>query len=72
MNMIKSFMEKKAFGVCTWLGDKLGIKASRIRFFFVYTSFLTLGSPVIIYLMMAFFLNLKNYLGEKRGSIWDL
>ena len=69
---IKTFFERQAFGVCEWWGEKLKIKSANIRLFFVYTSFLTIGSPLIIYLIMAFVLNLRNMVRSKRGSVWDL
>lgn len=72
MRAIKYIIEKSAFGVCSFLGDRWGISARRIRLFFIYTSCLTLGSPVIFYLIAAFWLNLKNYMFERRSSVWDL
>lgn len=71
MDNIKFFVEKRVFGVCSYLGEKLGISSSRIRLYFIYTSFITMGSPVIIYLVMAFWLNLKKYIRLSR-TIWDL
>jgi len=67
---IKHFFEKHAFGVCATLGDKLGIATSSIRLFFIYASFLALGSPIIIYLSLAFVLNIRGHL-RKRSTIWD-
>lgn len=69
---IKTFFELFAFGVCDRLGDFLKIQSSRIRLFFIYTSFITLGSPLIIYLIMAFILNLRKMIKGNRGSVWDL
>jgi phage shock protein C len=70
---IKSWFERQAFGVCEWWGDILHIRSANIRLFFIYTSFLTVGSPVIIYLVMAFWMKLGNMLSERRrGSVWDL
>ena len=69
---IKDYFEKQAFGVCTWLGDKLDMPSSVIRLFFIYTSFLTAGSPLIVYMILAFWLKLKNYVRSKRSSVWDL
>jgi phage shock protein PspC (stress-responsive transcriptional regulator) len=66
------FFEKQAFGVCTWLGDKLKMKSSKIRLFFIYASFLTLGSPIIVYLHMAFVLRIKEYIQSSRTRVWDL
>lgn len=70
MNKLKSFVEWQAFGVCTAIGEKLGIASSRIRLWFIYISFITMGSPVIIYMIMAFWLNMKNYiLSAKRNPL---
>ena len=67
---IQHFFESYAFGVCTHLGDKLGIATSSIRLFFIYASFLTVGSPVIIYLSIAFIMNMRKHL-RKRKPVWD-
>ncbi|MDQ3192265.1 MAG: PspC domain-containing protein [Bacteroidota bacterium] len=76
MDKVTSYFEKQAFGVCAWWGEKLGIKTSSIRLFFIYLSFFTVGSPIIIYLAMAFILENKSYFKLKfrrnRTSIWDL
>ena len=72
IEIIKAWFERQAFGVCEWWGEKLKIKSANIRLFFVYTSFLTIGSPLIIYLVMAFVLNLRNMVRSKRGSVWDM
>ncbi len=66
----KSFVEYQAFGVCTKLGEKMNIASSKIRLWFIYISFLTLGSPIIIYMILAFWMNLKRYIGlGKRNPI---
>jgi phage shock protein C len=66
--------EKQAYGVCAWWGQKLGIKAHKVRLSFIYLSFLTLGSPVIVYLAMAFILENKDYFKPKknRSTVWEL
>ena len=68
MNRLKYFIEWQAFGVCTTIGEKLGIATSRIRMWFIYISFLTMGSPVIIYMVMAFWLNIKKYILNARRN----
>ncbi|MCU0367494.1 MAG: PspC domain-containing protein [Cyclobacteriaceae bacterium] len=70
MKRIQNFFEKYAFGVCAALGDKMGIATSSIRLFFIYASFLTFGSPIIIYLSLAFIMNMRSHL-RKRSTIWD-
>ena len=67
---IQHFFETYAFGVCTRLGEKLGMATSSIRLFFIYASFITFGSPVIVYLALAFILNIRKHL-RKRSPIWD-
>jgi phage shock protein PspC (stress-responsive transcriptional regulator) len=67
---VQNFFEIYAFGVCTRLGEILGVATSSIRLFFIYASFITFGSPVIIYLTFAFILNMRKHL-RKRNPIWD-
>jgi phage shock protein PspC (stress-responsive transcriptional regulator) len=70
IKQIQQYFEAHAFGVCTRLGDKMGVATSSIRLFFIYASFLALGSPVIIYLSMAFVMNMRKHL-RKRSTVWD-
>jgi len=75
VNGIIAWFEKQAFGVCTWLGNKLGIKSTTIRLYFIYLSFFTFGSPIIIYFILAFLLENKKYLFPQKVSrkrTWDL
>ncbi len=72
MYRFKHLIETGAFGVCSWLGDKMGIASSRVRMFFVYVTFLTFASPVVIYMILAFWINLKNYVKEKIDPVRDL
>jgi phage shock protein C len=68
----KHIFESGVFGVCTYLGEKMGLASSKIRLFFVYATFLTLGSPVIIYMSMAFILKLRNYMRGHMSPLKDL
>jgi phage shock protein C len=70
MNKLISFFEKKAFGVCTALGKYMGISITTIRLYFIYASFLTFGSPVLVYLAMAFWLNVRRSMRRRRYTIW--
>jgi phage shock protein PspC (stress-responsive transcriptional regulator) len=70
MNRLKNFIEWHAFGVCTAIGEKLGIATSRIRMWFMYISFLTMGSPIIIYMVIAFWMNMKKYMKAARRNPW--
>lgn len=63
MNLIglKDVVERSAFGVCSTIGDKVGINSAKIRLYFIYTTFVAMGSPIIFYLIMAFWINIKKY-----------
>lgn len=54
-------VECRAFGVCTRLGEIMGISGSSIRLFFIYASFLMAGSPIIIYMSMAFVMHMRRH-----------
>ena len=70
MRDLRYFLEWKLFGVCTALGERFNISISRIRMWFIYISFLTFGSPVILYFVLAFWVNIKNYiLSAKRNPV---
>jgi len=70
MNKLRRFIEWQAFGVCSAIGQRLGIATGRIRTWFIYISFLTIGSPIIVYMIMAFWLNIKKYiLSAKRNPL---
>lgn len=68
---IKDSVEKYAFGVCAYLGDRMAIASSTVRKYFIYTTFIAMGSPVIIYLVVAFWMNIRKYVRPNRSSIWD-
>jgi len=71
MKKLQALVELQVFGVCTRLGEKLGIATSSIRLFFIYASFLTFGSPIIVYLCLAFIMNMRKHLRRKRSTIWE-
>jgi len=52
----------------------LGMKSSRIRLYFIYLSFVTVASPIIAYLIMAFALEHKDMIKEgfRKKRVWDL
>jgi phage shock protein PspC (stress-responsive transcriptional regulator) len=72
MNWLKYALEKSFFGVCSQLADKMQISTKSVRLSFVYASFFTFGSPIIFYLIAAFWLNVKRYSQERRTRVWDL
>lgn len=72
INNLRYFLEKYGFKVSSRLGDRLGIKATRIRLFFIYLSFFTLGLGFAFYLTLAFFARIKDLVYTKRSSVFDL
>jgi phage shock protein PspC (stress-responsive transcriptional regulator) len=70
MKEIKETVERSIFGVCNYLGDKMHIASSRVRLYFIYASFVTLGSPVIFYLILAFWVNIRKYIKRHKDALW--
>ncbi len=71
MQQLKHLIEKSAFGVCTFWGQYLGIATSKIRLYFIYISMLTMGSPIVIYLFFAFWLNFKKHMRRRYNPVVD-
>jgi phage shock protein PspC (stress-responsive transcriptional regulator) len=69
------FFEMQSYGVCEWWARKLGISSTKVRLGFIYFSFIALGSPVLLYLIMAWILEHKHYFqlkAKRKRSIWEL
>jgi phage shock protein PspC (stress-responsive transcriptional regulator) len=69
MRKLKDFFEYQIFGVCERIGEKMGIATSSVRMYFIYMSFLTFGSPIIVYLFLAFWLNIRRYWRWQKSLI---
>lgn len=69
-NWFKDLVERHAFGVCQYLGDKMHVAPAVVRKYFIYTSFIAMGSPFIIYLMVAFWVNIRSYIRRGSSAIW--
>ncbi|MEI7471105.1 MAG: PspC family transcriptional regulator [Chitinophagaceae bacterium] len=68
MNRFRNFIEWHLFGVCSAIGERMGVAGTTIRKYFIYTSFFTMGSPVIIYFFIAFWMNVKRYILNARRN----
>ena len=66
------FFEKNGFFVASRLADRLGMRATNVRLFFIYISFITVGLGFGFYLTLAFLLKLKDLIKAKRSSVFDL
>ncbi|MGL5113363.1 MAG: PspC domain-containing protein [Flavobacterium sp.] len=69
---LKYFFEKYGFHVCSRVADRLGMRVSNVRFFFIYSSFVTAGLGFAVYLTFAFWIRLKDLIRAKRSSVFDL
>lgn len=70
MNKLRDFIEWQLFGVCSYIGEKMGIATGTIRKYFIYISLMTMGSPVIFYFFIAFWMNIKAYIfNAKRNPL---
>lgn len=67
-----TYFEKRSFGVCTYLAERLDISISKIRLFFIYASFLAVGFPIVFYILAAVFLDVRHYIKKIRLRIWDV
>ncbi len=72
MNRLKFFFEKHGFHVSSRLADALGMRASSVRLFFIYLSFVTVGLWFAVYLILAFWMRLKDLIRAKRSSVFDI
>jgi hypothetical protein len=69
---IRHYFEKHGFDVSTRFSERLGISVKNLRLFFIYFSFVTFGVSFAVYLILAFFLKLKDMVYTKRTSVFDL
>ena len=65
-------LERHGFEVCSRLADRLGMRARPVRLFFIYISFFSLGFGFAVYLVLAFWLRLKDLIYTERTSVFDL
>jgi phage shock protein PspC (stress-responsive transcriptional regulator) len=70
MAIIKDILERSAFGVCSYLGEKMNIASAQVRLYFIYLSFAALGSPIIFYLILAFWVNIRRYMKRHRDALF--
>ena len=69
---LRIFFEQNGFEVCSKLADMIGIRAKNVRLFFVYASFTTIIGGFLIYLILGFWIKMKDMIYTKRSSVYDL
>ena len=67
-----TYFEKQSFGVCTYLAERFNLSISKIRLFFIYSSFLAVGFPIVFYILAALVLDVRHYMKKIRVRIWDV
>ncbi|HWB64810.1 MAG TPA: hypothetical protein VG603_14940, partial [Chitinophagales bacterium] len=67
IDSFKFIIESNVFGVCERIGNRLKMPARDIRMFFIYASCMAIGSPIIIYMILAFWIKMKDYIRGKRN-----
>jgi len=72
LQRIITFFERYSFGVCTYLGEKFNVSIAKIRLFFIYSSFLAVGFPLIVYIFAGIVLDIRNYVKRVHTRIMDL
>ncbi len=72
INFFRNFFKKQFFGVSSWWANRLGIKVSFIRLFFIYAAFSN-AVTILVYLCMVFILRIRTHFKyRKRKSVFDL
>lgn len=69
---LRNFLEFNGFNVISRIADRFGVRASKLRLLYIYLSFVTLGITFAFYLVMAFFLWVKDGIVVRRKSVFDL
>jgi len=72
LQRIITFFERYSFGVCTYLGERFHVSISKIRLFFIYSSFLAVGFPLIMYIFAGIVLDIRNYVKRTHTRVTDL
>ena len=72
VHKFRIWFEKNGFAVCTRMAEWLGIRVKNVRLFFIYASFTTLIGGFIIYLVLAFWIKMKDMIYSERRSAFDL
>lgn len=69
---LKYLFEKQGFHIASRLAERLGMRATSVRLFFIYISFVTAGLWFGVYLTLGFLIKLKDLVRAKRTSVFDL
>ncbi|WAC40745.1 PspC domain-containing protein [Pedobacter sp. SL55] len=68
---IVTFFEQRSFGVSAYLANKLDMSTNKVRLFFIYSSFLAVGFPILFYILAAVVLDIRTYMKRVRSKVWE-
>lgn len=68
---IVTFFEQGSFGVSAYLANKLNMSTAKVRLFFIYSSFLAVGFPILFYVLAAVVLDIRHYMKRIRLRVWE-
>ncbi|WP_199117516.1 PspC family transcriptional regulator [Pedobacter sp. ASV28] len=68
---IVTFFEQRSFGVSAYLANKLDMSTAKVRLFFIYSSFLAVGFPILFYILAAIVLDIRTYMKKVRLRVWE-
>lgn len=69
---LRHYLERNGFYVSSRLADRMGMRAKTVRLSFIYVTFATLGAGFALYLVIAFWIKIKDLIFTKRSSVFDL
>ena len=72
LKTLRHYLERHGFYVSARLADRLGMRAKTVRLSFIYVTFATLGVGFAVYLVLAFWMKMKDLIFKKRSSVFDL
>ena len=72
LKTLRHYLERHGFYVSARLADRMGMRAKTVRLSFIYVTFATLGVGFAVYLVLAFWMKMKDLIFTKRSSVFDL
>ena len=72
LKTLRYYLERHGFYVSARLADRLGMRAKTVRLSFIYVTFATLGVGFAVYLVLDFWMKMKDLIFTKRSSVFDL
>ena len=68
LEKVKYLLERSAFGVCSYLGEKLGVATTQVRLYFIYLTFAALDLP-LYFIFLWLFGSISNNTSSKKETL---